>query len=370
MSIGRLALVSTRKPSVRPIPGVAMRYTLFVNNIFQHLQLLLLVLLLGACAAPPVEEPQPTAEIVAPELPAEIAKPAPVQVPVEVPVEVIVQQPDHVAIILSADIPAFRLVAQKLSKQIGAENVSIHILESQADNATTVLANIAMLEADQIVAIGLPAAKVAQQVVGLPVVFCQTFNYQDYDLVADSSKGVSMLPSFAEQFAVWRELVPELERVGVVARPEHAKLVAEISAAAAVHDITIVSSTATSDKETLLEFRRLSPDVQGLILLPDNRILSPRVLREIMAYGAKRRTQIVVYGAGMLQLGAFISFTVPDDSIAAAVLARLNAANSDGNISGPAVTVADGLRFAINPAIAQHLGIAAPRLLVQVRDAN
>ena len=36
--------------------------------------------------------------------------------------------------------------------------------------------------------------------------------------------------------------------------------------------------------------------IDGLWLLPDNRILSPDVVREMMSYSAKHKKQVVVFG--------------------------------------------------------------------------
>ena len=49
-------------------------------------------------------------------------------------------------------------------------------------------------QAQQIVAIGLTAAKVGQSFADTPMVFCQVYNFEQYDLLSDTTRGVDLLP--------------------------------------------------------------------------------------------------------------------------------------------------------------------------------
>ena len=123
-------------------------------------------------------------------------------------------------------------------------------------------------------------------------------------------------PPFDLQLDAWQTLSPALRSVGVIAGPNQDGLIAEIEEAAAAANVELLSRTVHSDKEALLAFKRLTPNIQGLWLLPDNRILSPRVVREIMSYSAKRKTQIVVFGPSLLGFGALMSVTSTADDVA------------------------------------------------------
>jgi ABC-type uncharacterized transport system substrate-binding protein len=317
--------------------------------------LLLLALLVG-CATAPIPEPPVTTQV----------KPAPA--PVIKPVEII--EPAHVAIILSNEIPAYVSIANQLGGQLGEDNYSIHNMQGNPAQTARVLNEIRLLNTDQVVAIGLLAAKTGLQLDNTPMVFCQTFNYNDHNLVSPRSKGVSLLPPFDLQFSAWRELAPELQSVGVITGPNQGQLIKQIRKDADRKNIEILNRTVHSDKEALVEFKRLMPSIQGLMLLPDNRVLSPAVLREIMSYSAKYRTQVVVYSPRLLQLGALMSAVNSEQDVATTVVKRLSQISSNGKIAGPDVLSLSEVHIRVNPAVAKLLGLDVPQQLAQLRKTN
>jgi len=279
-------------------------------------------------------------------------------------------EPAHVAIILSNEISAYVSIANELGKQIGEGNYSIHNMKGRQDQTARVLNEVRLANTDQVVAIGLLAAKTGQQLGDTPMVFCQTFNYNDYNLVSKSSKGVSLLPPFDLQLDAWRELSPGLDKVGVITGPNQRQLIKQIRSDADKANIEILNRTVYSDKEALVEFKRLMPSIQGLMLLPDNRVLSPDVLREIMSYSAKYRTQVVVYSPRLLQLGALMSLSSTESDIAASVVKRLGQIRRNGSIAGPDIAPLSEVQLRINPSVAKHLNLTVPQQLAQLRKAE
>jgi len=110
-------------------------------------------------------------------------------------------------------------------------------------------------------------------------------------------------------------------------------LVTAAELAAQRHDIDLVVRVARSDQETLYFFRRMLRDVDGLWLLPDNRILSSRVLQQMLAEAKQRRFPVSVPSESMLSLGAMISMTTQASDIAetiADVVRKIAAGNIEG----------------------------------------
>jgi ABC-type uncharacterized transport system substrate-binding protein len=74
-------------------------------------------------------------------------------------------------------------------------------------------------------------------------------------------------------------------------------------------------------------------DVDGLWLLPDNRILSARALQEMLTEAKQRQFPVSVPSESMLSLGAMISMTTQAADIAetiAAIVRRIQEGNIDG----------------------------------------
>lgn len=315
-----------------------------------------LVILIGGCtmlppvvpvADTPVEEPAP-----APAAPA-VPEPAP---PPTRPEPAPAPEAVSTAVLLSDDIPAFSAIAEEIVARAGDVPLSVHNLDGNPANVSRVRAEVA--EADRLIAVGLLAASVARDIDEKPFVFCQVFNYQDHDLISESSKGVKMLPPFNLQLDEWLTLAPDLERIGIVVGPGQERLVKEIEIAAQSAQIELVVRTVQSDKEALYNFKRMTQDIQGLWLLPDNRVLSPEVVREIMSYSARHRTQVVVFGANLLDLGALMSVTSDPGDIAERVLERISRIESGDVVPGPDMQSLTTLDIDVNAEVARYLGLA------------
>jgi ABC-type uncharacterized transport system substrate-binding protein len=318
-----------------------------------------IAVLLGGCAfqppavsvvETPVEAPAP-APTPAPAPPAP-TQPAPPPIP---PEPARPAPPVRTALLLSDDIPAFSAIAEEIVARVGNAPISIHNLDGNPANVSRIRAEAA--EADRLIAVGLFAASVAREIEGKPLVFCQVFNYQDHDLISASSKGVKLLPPFDLQLDAWLELAPGLKRIGIIVGPGQEQLVEEIRTATQARQIELAVQTVQSDKEALYNFKRMTQDIEGLWLLPDNRVLSPEVVREIMSYSARHRTQVVVFGANLLDLGALVSVKSDPGDIAERVLERLADVGSGEQIPGPDMQSLTMLDIDVNAEVARYLGL-------------
>jgi len=94
-------------------------------------------------------------------------------------------------------------------------------------------------------------------------------------------------------------------------------------------------------------------EIDGFWLFPDNRILSPRVLTEILQQANRRHVPVAVSNDGMLRLGAAISVSTVASDIAATivkVLERIRAGEIDAL---PPLTQLSEVRVATNGAVMQ-----------------
>jgi ABC-type uncharacterized transport system substrate-binding protein len=203
-----------------------------------------------------------------------------------------------IAIIVSDNSPAFVGVQREIGKKF-PQRVEIFTLGDESKYAAA-RNKIQSSDLPVIVAIGLPAAQLAQGLSGKKVIFCQVFNYEDTDLVTPWMKGVSATAPVREQFRVWKALHPKLTRVGVITGKNLQGLMEEAQAAAREYQIRLDHVEARSDKEMLYAYKQLSPKIQGLWLVPDNRVLSRDVIRDIMAHSVKEGKQVAVFGRELL----------------------------------------------------------------------
>lgn len=261
------------------------------------------------------------------------------------------------AVILSSDIPAYAEIAEHLEHELGPDRITVLSLDGQRSNGPQVTATVRDLSADRVVAVGSLAAIVGADIDEVPMTFCQVFDFHDRGLLSGDNTGVHFLPPFDLQLETWKKLSPDLESVGIIVGPDQDELLAEIESACDRHGVRLVSHVVGSDKEALYMFKRLVPRIQGFWLLPDHRILSPMVIREIMLYGARHKRQLVVFNPKLLSLGGLMSFSSDYADIAGKVVAQLNRPTAaDRRRMEP---LADML-IEINTGVAAILGLAVP----------
>jgi hypothetical protein len=295
---------------------MALKFYIMDVSVLRKGALLLVAALFAGCQAlpplpPPVEEPvevvdEPPLVIVEPE-PQPEPEPAPPAPPPLPPV----------SIVLTNSQPAYADVARELTRHF--DNYTIYDLSEKDRPPVTVLRLINDSEPGVVIAIGLRAAQSSIAMSDHPVVFSQVFNYRGHDLLQDNSRGIAALPPIDAQLAAWKEADPSVSRIGLILGSGHDELITEAEIAAQRHGIDLVVQISHSDQETLYFFRRMIRDIDGFWLLPDNRVLSARVLQQMLADAKQRRVPVSVPSDSMLSLGAMISMTTKASDIAATI---------------------------------------------------
>jgi ABC-type uncharacterized transport system substrate-binding protein len=264
--------------------------------------------------------------------------------------------PKEVVILVSENIPAYSSVATALARHLGKRASILYLVGSQADNVKAI-APYRNDEHKQFVSIGLRASIAAKSLTARQVVFCQVFNYQEYELITDLHKGVSMIPSMSKIFAAWRELAPDITDIGVVSGPDLDDMIQTARDAARENGITLHHETVNFDKEYQYAYKQMADRVQGFWLLPDNRVLSGNVLRDVMTFSMRNGKQVAVSNEELLNLGGL--FTISNDyhDVARTVLERLDQADAQDTMPGPDIVYPDKLVLHVNPVMVERLNL-------------
>ena len=318
--------------------------------------------LAGGCVlAPPA--PEPGAPATLPEALPEpsAAEPPPAPPAPAPPVRDAVPQPSaadaelerkRILVVRSSDIADLQAVAEALDAVLGARYELEHVSLSAAPDIGHGAADLAGA-----VAIGLEAAAFAARELSVPIVFCQVFGYEPLLALPAALYGVAALPPLDMQLASWMELAPQARAIGLIIGPEHADLVAEARRAAEAAGVELNAELATSDREALYRFKRLVPEIDGIWLFPDNDILSPRVIRELLAYALKHRVHTIVFSPALLEWGALLSVTSRAPDVAETVAAVLDELGNGSGHSVPPITPLTQIEVRVNEHAAAALGL-------------
>jgi len=279
----------------------------------------------------PVAEPEIVSVpvIVEPEQPTKVPEPEPPRLP-------------PVAIVLTSSQPAFVDVANALTEHL--DDFQIFDLGDSSQPPVSVLRVINDSNSGTVVAIGLRAAKSSVAMANMPVIFSQVFNHQDHGLLTEQSRGIAPLAPLDAQLAAWTEADPTISRIGIIVGEGHDELITEARIAAQKHNIELRVRIAHSDQETLYLFRRMSHDIDGFWLFPDNRILSARSLQQILESAKRGQVAVAVPYESMLTMGASISMATQAEDIASTIAKIIRQIHDDGLLSVPAISPLSAVR--------------------------
>ena len=267
--------------------------------------------------------------------------------------------------------PVFTRVTTEIEKRWAGPVRVVRLTGSDAHDAQLMKSFNAPGAPRLVAAIGLGAAMKAKALRGKNVVFCQAFNFEDQELVQPWLKGVSPLPPIRAQFRLWKSVDRTLTRVAMVTGPNLRWLLQEARTAAAQEKIQLVHRETNSDLEAVYVIKELLDNIDGVWLVPDNRILSRWALQEITAIGHKQGKQVVVFNSQLLSLGALLSVEATPVDVATSVVRRLKeSANMEQRIPGPPVVALNTMSVHANPTVAAQLGIKLPRHLTGAGDAH
>jgi len=297
----------------------------------------------GCSTLPP--EPEPVVEITA------IVIEAPLET---IKIEPLTRQPwemrlPPVAIVLTSTQPAYADVARELTNRF--KDYEIYDLSDGSQPPVSVLRLINDSNTDVVVAIGLRAARSSVAMAKMPVIFSQVFNYQDHELLTANSRGVAALAPLNAQLAAWKNIDPTIARIGAIIGEGHDDLIVEAKLAAERHGIDLRVQVTHSDQETLYFFRRMIRDIDGFWLFPDNRILSGRVLQQMLADANHQRIPVTVPSESMLQMGATISMSTVAADIAETIVNIVRQIQAGGLAAVPPISRLSEIRVETNSAI-------------------
>jgi putative tryptophan/tyrosine transport system substrate-binding protein len=317
------------------------------------------LLTVAGCAATrpaPVEEMPSTMQAETAPLEGEASASSPVAAP-GIPDRVPAPSPHQVVVLFANDVPGHTDVAAQIAELLPVDTYRVSLVDIRAAESATAVEALQDRAELVTVAVGLGAVEFARARLGeRPIVFCQVFNYPDLLRGNESIWGVHSIPPLALQLQAWKSVDASLRRIGLIVSEAHMQWLEDAHEAAARAGIEIRTEVSASDRETLYLFKRLTPQIDGFWLLPDNTILSPAVLEEMLRYALSHDVGVLVFNERLLDWGALMSVSGTTANIAQTVrdiVARVVTGRTEGL---PAMTPLSEVSLQVNTGVTTRLG--------------
>jgi len=273
-----------------------------------------------------------------------------------------------IAIVLTSEQAAYADVARELTQHL--QDYEIYDLSDRSRPPVTILRLINDSDSSTVVAIGLRAAQSSVAMADTPVVFSQVFNHQDHALLTDNSRGIATLAPLDAQLAAWKDIEPTLTRVGAIIGEGHDELIAEAELAAARHNVELRVQIAHSDQETLYLFKRMIRDIDGYWLFPDNRILSARILQQMLDEANRQHVPVAVSNESMLSMGAAISMSAVASDVAETIIDVVRQIQAGRLDRVPPITALSEMRVVTNDELLKKPAVASSSDQARGQDEN
>ena len=128
-------------------------------------------------------------------------------------------------------------------------------------------------------------------------------------------------------------------------------------------EVKLIHRPVTTDLDMIYVVKNLPQSVQGIWLLPDNRVLSNRAIKEIMSYSVKYGKQVAAFHPDIMKLGALLSVQYNNEDVVNTVIKRLDSAVGKKNVPGDDVVMLRDADILINVNVANRMGLTVPDYL-------
>jgi putative ABC transport system substrate-binding protein len=206
----------------------------------------------------------------------------------------------------------------------------------------------------------------------IPVVYAMILNPPStIGAGAKNVTGASMNVSVEETIHLFKQLGPQIRRVGVVFnRAKTGYLVSLADTVAQQQGLQLIAKEIRSSKEAIPALDALQGEgIDALWILPDETILAPEVLQYMLLFSYRNKVPLLGLSERQAQMGALLalSFASSED------IGKQAAELANGILGGKTAadipyTTARQVKITVNLKAAQKLGIEVPKSIIAMAD--
>jgi putative ABC transport system substrate-binding protein len=235
--------------------------------------------------------------------------------------------------------------------------VSVHVLDFEGDQA---IVRIRAEKPSLLLAVGIKAAKVAQELMELPIVYCMVMDPRRQGLDGPRLVGVPLDIPAQVQLGELKRLLPSARTIGVVYNPQRsAAQVEEAQAAAQKLSLQLLAEPAGSAQEFPAAMARLLPKVQALWVLADSTIVTQNSFRAMLESAYERKLPLVTFSDEFVAQGA-LAAVAPDFEGSGREAARLALEIARGKKPAELSVAEPKWNLIVNLSTARSLGVEVP----------
>jgi len=199
------------------------------------------------------------------------------------------------------------------------ENVSVEVFSpKQGQSEATALSNaLSEYKPDILITVGSRSTRIAKSIhPGIPIIFASVLNpvtsgiVDNLEFPGNTVTGASLDISVDLQLQKLAQLVPDLNRVGVLYSEKTKYIVDQAESWAADQEIEIVPFEVKSPRDIPRGIDHLIQNSDGIWAIPDELIYTPQSTKHIMLESFRNRIPIMGFSPSFVKSGALFALIV------------------------------------------------------------
>jgi putative ABC transport system substrate-binding protein len=278
-----------------------------------------------------------------------------------------------VAVIMSADVYAYREALQGFRGTLRQQIVAEYDMEGDFDRGRKVLTEIqSKIKPDLIFAVGIWALNmIAKQTTEIPVVYAMVLNPPSVaGAGAKNITGASMNVPVELTMQLFKELGPKIRRVGIIFNPaKTGYLVSQAESVAREQGLQLIAKQIQSPREAIQALDFLQGKIDMLWILPDETILAREVVQYMLLFSFRKKVPLLGLSERQARMGAVLSLSFGSSKDIGRQAGELAKTILGGKTPGriPYTTVRQ-VKLTVNLKVAQKLGMEIPRSILEKAD--
>lgn len=164
---------------------------------------------------------------------------------------------------------------------------------------------------DLILAIGMDALEKLKSVKDVPIVYVMVLS--PLNMLGDGGNitGVSMNLAPERQFAMLREVIPNVKKIGIFFDPgKNSNFISRVHNAASLMGIELLTKKVHSSREAVSSVEGLKGRVDVLWLLPDTTVVNPATIDLLLLSSIENKIPVLTFSDKYAEKGALLSLEV------------------------------------------------------------
>jgi ABC-type uncharacterized transport system substrate-binding protein len=196
-------------------------------------------------------------------------------------------------------------------REVFKGTVNVMTLSGQKDEEERLLTRVRTLNPRVILTVGLLASWMTVEFVhSAPIVFCMAPDSVDKRLKGETSTGVYTEPALGEQLRAISDVLPWIERMGVIYDPKISGTMVSVMMNAAVErGMELIEVPVKDHEEVPAALGQVLEKAQALWLIRDHTVLTPEFFHQVVQIQLQKKFPVIAYSDQFVWHGALCSFS-------------------------------------------------------------